>query len=109
MTVAVVGGVVAAAAVETTEVAEYRPDDRDKAFKRVASWTIGGVSGVVAITGALTAVSAAGFAAAASAPVEPVPTIPPEPVPFQSTPPSPAVIIKVVHLPASAESTEGPA
>ena len=97
------------AAVETTEVAEYRPDDRDKAFKRVASWTIGGVSGVVAVTGALTAVSAAGFAAAASAPVERVPPIPPEPAPFQSTPPSPAVIIKVVHLPAPAGvSTEGP-
>jgi hypothetical protein len=34
-----------AVAAETTEMGEYQPEDRDRALRRVAAWTIGGVSG----------------------------------------------------------------
>src|ERR1019366_2289962 len=90
------------AAAETTDVSAYQPNDRDKALRRVGSLTVGGVAGVVAVTGALSAVSAAGFAAAttASTPVERVPPIPPETTPVQLARPTPAVVIKVVHVPA---------
>ena len=87
----------------TAEIAEYRPSDRDHALRRVASWTTGGISGAVVLTGALSVVSAASFAVATSSSSAPshVPGIPPEAAPVQSAPPSPLVIVRVVHVPAS--------
>ncbi|MGA7987237.1 MAG: hypothetical protein WCB51_02435, partial [Candidatus Dormiibacterota bacterium] len=80
----------------------YRPTDRDRAMRRVASWTSGGVAGGVVLTGALTAVSAAAFAAATPPRTAgSVPSIPLESAPVQSARPAPVVIIQVVHVPAS--------
>ncbi len=96
---------VAAAVVVTADVAGYHPADRDRALRRVGSWTVSGVSGVVAATGALSAVSAAGFVAATSSvPVQHVPHVPVEAAPVQRSRPTPAVIVKVVHVPGAPSS-----
>lgn len=82
---------------------DYRPSDRDSAFRRVASWTTGGVSGVIVLTGALSAASAASFAAVSASSSPPAaPPIPPETAPVQGVRPTPAVIVQVVHVPAAA-------
>jgi hypothetical protein len=78
---------------------DHQPADRDRALRRTASWTAGGVAGAAGLTVAISAASAAGFAAAThtSAPAA-VPVIPIETVPSQSQRPTPAVIVQVIHV-----------
>ena len=77
----------------------HPPTDRDRALRRMASWTAGGVAGTAALTVAISAASAAGFAAAShtSAPAA-APVIPVEAAPVQSPRPTPAVIVQVIHV-----------
>ncbi|GAC1573146.1 MAG: hypothetical protein NVS3B18_06430 [Candidatus Dormibacteria bacterium] len=77
----------------------YRVTDRDRAFRRIAYYSAGGVLGAAGLTGAISAASAASFAAANPKPVSaPVPVIPVETAPAQSVRPTPAVIVQIIHV-----------
>jgi hypothetical protein len=88
---------------ETTEVRrEYRSSDRDRALRRIAYWSAGGMAGAAALTGAISAVSAASYAGATPAgPLPVVPIIPVETTPSQAPRPTPAVIVEVIHVPGA--------
>jgi len=90
-------------AVETTEVQrDYGSSDRDRALRRIANWSAGGMAGAAALTGAISAVSAASYAGATPAgPLPVVPIIALETTPSQAPRPTPAVIVQVIHVPGA--------
>lgn len=75
----------------------HGPAARDRALRQIRLWSGAAAVGAAGLTGAVAAVTAGSFSTAVPDVSARPPRVPQESRPVQSAPPTPVVIIKVVH------------